>query len=190
MRKTNELLERGIAMLREPVTLSDDLDERIMGAVANLPAPERPGPVRRAAAWLVRPHAVRIRPAVGLAAAAAVTLAVVGLQERVGTPAPAPGATMASTVEQDAAPVRFMLVAPNATSVTLVGDFNDWQSGATPMEGTVADGLWSVTVPLAPGRYRYAFLVDGARWVPDPDAPRAIDDDFGRPNSVLTIGGS
>jgi len=58
------------------------------------------------------------------------------------------------------------------------------------MEGDVAEGLWVVTVPLPPGRYRYAFLVDGTTWVPDPDAPRTIDDDFGRPNSVLTIGGS
>jgi 1,4-alpha-glucan branching enzyme len=83
-----------------------------------------------------------------------------------------------------------MLVAPSATTVSLVGDFNDWAADATPMEGLVTDGLWTVTVPLRPGRYRYAFLVDGATWVPDPDAPRALDDDFGRPNSVLTIGGT
>ena len=83
-----------------------------------------------------------------------------------------------------------MLVAPSATMVSLVGDFNDWEAAATPMEGTVTDGLWTVTVPLAPGRYRYAFLVDGASWVPDPAAPRALEDDFGRPNSVVTIGGT
>ena len=86
--------------------------------------------------------------------------------------------------------MRFMLVAPEATAVSLVGDFNDWVAGATPMEGDVAEGLWVVTVPLPPGRYRYAFLVDGTTWVPDPGAPRTMDDDFGRPNSVLTIGGS
>jgi 1,4-alpha-glucan branching enzyme len=83
-----------------------------------------------------------------------------------------------------------MLVAPNATTVSLVGDFNDWETGAMPMEGTVTDGLWTVTVPLSPGRYRYAFLVDGETWVPDPAAPRALEDDFGRPNSVVTIGGT
>ena len=30
------------------------------------------------------------------------------------------------------------------------------------------------------------FVVDGARWVPDPGAP-AVDDGFGRRNSVLTL---
>ena len=190
MTEKNELLERGIAMLREPVALSDDLDQRIMGAVAELPRPVRPGPVQRASAWLIQPHAVRIRPAMALAAAAAVVLAVFGWP-RSSERAPEPAAVARSAVSgPTTAPVQFMLVAPRATTVSLVGDFNDWQAGATPMTGTVADGLWSVTVPLTPGRYRYAFLVDGATWVPDPDAPRTIDDDFGRPNSVLTIGGS
>jgi 1,4-alpha-glucan branching enzyme len=83
---------------------------------------------------------------------------------------------------------RFTLVAPGASVVTLVGDFNDWSAEATPMTDA-SGGLWTVTIPLGPGRYRYAFLVDGDVWTPDPEAPRAVDDDFGRPNSVLTIGG-
>jgi len=82
-----------------------------------------------------------------------------------------------------------MLVAPEASVVTLVGDFNDWSADATPMRTEASGGLWTVTVPLEPGRYRYAFLVDGDIWTPDPGAPQAVDDDFGRPNSVLTIGG-
>jgi hypothetical protein len=161
-----------------------------MRTVAALPAPVGAGPARRAAAWLLAPRPVRIRPVVALAAAAALVVAAarVGGRAPAGR-APAPTALTAAAAAESA-PVRFMLVAPAATTVSLVGDFNDWQAAVTPMASTVADGLWTVTVPLAPGRYRYAFLVDGATWVPDPDAPRAIDDDFGRPNSVLTIGGS
>jgi 1,4-alpha-glucan branching enzyme len=53
----------------------------------------------------------------------------------------------------------------------------------------VRDGrLWTVTIPLAAGRHRYAFLVNGARWLADPSAPRA-QDDFGAPSSVVTVGG-
>jgi Carbohydrate-binding module 48 (Isoamylase N-terminal domain) len=184
----NGLLERGIEMLREPVVMDGDLDARIMGAVAGLPTPARPGALRSAGTWLFQPRPIRVRPAVVLAAAASIVVAAVGLRVRptAGPSLPA----IARTAAAGSAPVQFMLVAPNASRVSLVGDFNDWQAGATPMAGTVADGLWTVTVPLAPGRYRYAFLVDGATWVPDPDAPRTIDDDFGRPNSVLTIGGS
>ncbi len=44
-------------------------------------------------------------------------------------------------------------------------------------------------MPLAPGRYQYAFVVDGRRFVADPAAPRAVDDDFGQPSSVVTVGG-
>jgi len=183
----NELLERGIEMLREPVVMDDAVDARVMRAVAGLPTPARPGPLRRAGTWLLQPHAIRVRPAVAFAAAAAIVLAAVGIGDR---GMPASSVQPLASAADASAPVRFMLVAPSATMVSLVGDFNDWEAAATPMEGTVTDGLWTVTVPLAPGRYRYAFLVDGASWVPDPAAPRALEDDFGRPNSVVTIGGT
>ena len=184
------MLERGIEMLREPVVMDDRLDARVMQAIAGLPTPVRPGPLRSAGAWLLQPRPVRIRPAVALAAAAALVFAAVGLRERAEPATSIRTSPTTATATRESAPVRFMLVAPRATAVSLVGDFNDWTAGATPMAGTVTDGLWTVTVPLPPGRYRYAFLVDGATWVPDPDAPRALDDDFGRPNSVLTIGGT
>ena len=80
-------------------------------------------------------------------------------------------------------------MAPNAQAVSVVGDFNDWSLSATPLTRADSAGVWWVTVPLGPGRYRYAFVVDGTVWRPDPEAP-AAEDDFGRPNSVLTIGGA
>jgi hypothetical protein len=187
MSERDELFERGVELLREPVVLDDGLEDRVMGAIAPLPTPTRPGRLYRAGTWLVRPRPIRVRPAVALAAAATLLVAVIGLSDRAGSPATP---LVAAAVGPEIAPVRFMLVAPEATAVALVGDFNDWVAQATPMQGGVAEGLWVVTVPLAPGRYRYAFLVDGTTWVPDPGAPRAFDDDFGRPNSVLTIGGS
>jgi hypothetical protein len=39
---------------------------------------------------------------------------------------------------------------------------------------------------LPAGQHQYAFVVDGARWVADPGAP-AVDDGFGRRNSVLSL---
>jgi hypothetical protein len=187
MSEHDELFERGVELLREPVDIGHGLDARVMGAIAPLPTPTQPGRLYRVGSWMVRPRPIRVRPVVVFAAAATLMVAAIGLRDQVGSPAVpiVPGA-----VGSEVAPVRFMLVAPAATAVALVGDFNDWAAQATPMEGGVAEGLWVVTVPLAPGRHRYAFLVDGTTWVPDPDAPRTIDDDFGRPNSVLTIGGS
>jgi hypothetical protein len=187
MRDRNELLERGIEMLREPVVVDHAVDARVKRAIAGLPTPVRPGLLRRAGTWLLEPRPIRVRPAAALAAAAAVVLVAAGLRDR---GAPTPAVQPFATAARESAPVRFMLVAPSATTVSLVGDFNDWETGALPMEGTVTEGLWTVTVPLSPGRYRYAFLVDGETWVPDPAAPRALEDDFGRPNSVVTIGGT
>ena len=85
--------------------------------------------------------------------------------------------------------VRFVIVAPGASSVSLVGDFNSWNLGATPLAATEREGVWSVTVPLAAGRHEYAFVVDGVRWIADPSAPRAGSSDFGAANSVVTVTG-
>ena len=49
------------------------------------------------------------------------------------------------------------------------------------------NGMWTVDLPLAPGVYHYAFLVDGKEWKADPEALRAVGDDYGRPNSIVTV---
>ena len=41
---------------------------------------------------------------------------------------------------------RFRVWAPNAVSVSVVGDFNDWTPGAHPM-ALIADGVWEATIP-------------------------------------------
>jgi len=81
--------------------------------------------------------------------------------------------------------VRFVLVAPDAKQVSLAGTFNQWDAQVTPLVRTGATGVWTATLTL-PGQHQYAFVVDGVRWVPDPGAP-AVDDGFGRRNSVLTL---
>jgi hypothetical protein len=87
-----------------------------------------------------------------------------------------------------ASPVQFMLVAPAATQVALVGEFNDWDPQATPMSRATG-GAWHVAVPLANGRHVYAFVVDGSAWVSDPQAPIAPERWFGASNSVLLVNG-
>jgi 1,4-alpha-glucan branching enzyme len=81
-------------------------------------------------------------------------------------------------------PVRFSLDAPASARVVVVGDFNDWSRDGAPL--VRRDGEWSVTLRLRPGRYRYAFLVDGGRWVADRARP-GTDDDFDTPTSVITV---
>jgi 1,4-alpha-glucan branching enzyme len=82
--------------------------------------------------------------------------------------------------------VRFVLVAPDAHQVTVAGTFNQWDAAATPLVRSGTAGVWTATLSLPAGEHQYAFVVDGARWVPDPSAP-AVNDGFGRRNSVLAL---
>ncbi len=82
--------------------------------------------------------------------------------------------------------VRFVIVAPNASRVSVVGNFNGWDPGAAPMERLGGGDAWVRDVVLEPGRHAYAFFVDGAIQV-DPSAPRAAEDDFGIPSSALVV---
>ena len=82
--------------------------------------------------------------------------------------------------------VRFVLVAPDAHEVSLAGTFNQWDAHATQLVRTGTTGVWTATLTLPVGQHQYAFVVDGQRWVSDPGAP-AVDDGFGRRNSVLTL---
>jgi hypothetical protein len=186
-------LERAILLLREPVRLDPGLDRRVMDAIRESPAPSsRTRPVWIAADWLMRGRTLRLSPLGGLALAAGLAGIVLVARSWIAAP-PTPGAPASPAVSAsvpDAGAIQFLIVAPGAQSVSLVGDFNDWDAGATPMRAVNASGLWTAAIPLEPGRYRYAFLLDGARWVADPSRPRALEDEFGTPSSVVTIGGS
>ena len=137
------------------------VEQRVMDAVRRLGVP------RRSVDWRVR-----FRPwLAGAALAAAAVLAFVMLPRRAADP----GDPM----------VRFVLYAPNAHAVVLAGSFNDWNTDAAPLARAAA-GVWTITLQVPPGQHQYAFVVDG-RWVADPAAP-AVDDGFGRRNSILAVG--
>ncbi|MGH7614244.1 MAG: isoamylase early set domain-containing protein [Gemmatimonadales bacterium] len=172
-------LERMIERLREPVEMDPLLDTHVMARVFAAPMEES----RLAAAWdwLRRPRDFSLTPLSALAAAAVLAGLALWLGGRV--------ASRASTASRpNSAVVEFVFIAQGATSVALVGDFNDWDATSTPMRPARQGGLWSVALPLPPGRHRYAFLINGWLWLSDPTAPRA-QDDFGTPSSVVTVGG-
>jgi len=86
----------------------------------------------------------------------------------------------------DAAPVHFTFDAPGARRVALVGDFDAWSPNGRPMRRSADGRTWEVSVALPPGRHAFAYLVDGVLRV-DPNAARAVEDDFGVPSSVIVI---
>lgn len=83
--------------------------------------------------------------------------------------------------------LKFNLYSPQAHSVALIGDFNGWGSTTEVKLAPSGNGTWSVTVPLPAGRYQYAFLIDGQRWVTDPRAEQRVNDDFGRQSAVVIV---
>ncbi len=81
--------------------------------------------------------------------------------------------------------VRLILLQPEAQSVAVAGDFNGWNPSRTPLQRSGT--LWTVTLPLKPGRYQYMFVVDGKQWVTDPLASDESFDGFGAKNAVLDV---
>ena len=158
----------------------------------------RPTPVRQRFTAR-RPFA--ISPLAGLAAAAGFVVIVAGatlaMSSGDGSPAtivaevsnstPAKGSNTTRATVGDL--VRFVIAAPEAGTVTVVGDFNGWNAEATPLRATSNDGVWTVALPLAAGSYQYAFVIDGTAWVADPAAPLALEDEFGVSSSLMIVQG-
>lgn len=82
--------------------------------------------------------------------------------------------------------VEFTLTAPNAHSVAVVGDFNNWNPTAAQMRKR-PNGEWAVTLQLPAGRHVYKLIVDD-NWMADPENPTQVDDSRGGKNSVVVVG--
>lgn len=81
--------------------------------------------------------------------------------------------------------MNFICNAPQAQSVSLVGDFNVWNPAAHRMK-KMPDGAWLITVDLKHGHHRYAFLVDGALTL-DPRAQGITRNDQGERVSLIPV---
>jgi|AMWB02.1.fsa_nt_gi 1,4-alpha-glucan branching enzyme len=75
--------------------------------------------------------------------------------------------------------------AGQARSVCLAGDFNGWSTRSHCLD--FENDRWQIRLTLAPGMYRYAFIVDDSRWVADPDSLFQESDGFGRSNGWAVI---
>ena len=195
----DELIERAAEALRRPMPMDPAVDARVMATVHALPR-HRQAPARGWWSWLTQSRTVRVSPLGALAAAAAVLIAAVVVVPRL-TPTtgsdpvtavvqPPAAERFGSTASDSTHVVQFVFVAPRARSVSLVGDFNNWEMDATPLAAGPARSVWTVQLRLPNGRHRYAFVVDDSTWAADPAAPPAAGDDFGMPSSVVTVTGS
>jgi hypothetical protein len=209
---TNAFVERIARTLRAPERADSSFRGKVMSDVHNLARTEGVAdaprlspsggtrlPERPARTWWKRSYWIRVTPLSGLAVAAGTAALAVGLfllngyalasGRRAPDVAERP-ATIRETVHDTVHVVRFVFVDSSARSVSLVGEFNQWQKNAIALRATTRPGVWTVDVPLPDGRHEYAFIVrdaSGERWVADPIAETKLDD-FGTESSVISVG--
>ena len=80
----------------------------------------------------------------------------------------------------------FVLPALNAEQAAVVGNFNSWEP--TPLSDADGGGIWTANIALPPGRYEYAFVIDGRWWGQDPHADEYVRS-FGEYSSVRYVVG-
>ena len=178
--RDDELLTRSIEAWRTPVPVRVAWRAALLRDIAAAPHLPRQTIVRDTGVrrvWMLRPATALTAAALlfvaGLALGALLTRAP---SDMVAVPNATPGLTT----------VRFLIVAPAARQVSLVGDFNRWDVNAHPMRRSHDGQSWLLELPLEAGRHTYAFVVDGDV-VRDPAAPSVVDDDFGVPNSIIFV---
>ncbi len=77
--------------------------------------------------------------------------------------------------------------APDAKTVSVVGEFNNWSPDATPMRRQEDNGF-SVSLELEKGRsYRFRYVIDGLKYENDWAADRYQPNPFGGDDSVVDL---
>ena len=73
-----------------------------------------------------------------------------------------------------------------AKSVSVVGDFNEWDESANPLRKT--KGVWKTTLKLEQDReYQYRYFVNGEEWHNDWEADKYVPNPYSGDNSVVVI---
>ena len=194
MTERDELIERVARALKPLPPMNARAAARIL-TIVRARGSRAPSPWARALEWLRQPTVSAASAGLLAAAALAIGFVTRGAIAPVGSSAPAdtqraltapivPAANTPNAVV--AIPVPITFDAAGATSVSIVGDFNDWNSAAAPLKRFGANGPWTTTVKVTPGRHLYAFMVDG-KLVVDPRAPSTRDLDYGGEASVMMV---
>ncbi len=180
-------LDAALAAMREPAVVDHDEVTRVAARAVLAAAPRR-----QTDAWRLRAAAAITVVALGAAALSANrTITPSGAENAVAAVMPSAelngGVPMLPAGATGARPIVFELTAPSAQSVQVLGDFNQWSRDVSSM-ARGSDGRWRLTTMLPPGRYVYAFLVDGRRFERDPVRDAVEDRDFGVTGSELVVG--
>jgi 1,4-alpha-glucan branching enzyme len=77
--------------------------------------------------------------------------------------------------------------APNAQTVTIVGDFNNWNLSESKMQ-RLKNGDFKITLNLPCDReYKFRYLIDADKWENDWFADKYIPNKYGEDDSVVVV---
>ncbi len=78
--------------------------------------------------------------------------------------------------------------AGDAEKVSLMGDFNNWDEQATPLD-QLKSGEYKTILELEPGKeYQFKYLINGEKWENDWDADKYVPNPYGDgENSVVVV---
>jgi 1,4-alpha-glucan branching enzyme len=74
--------------------------------------------------------------------------------------------------------------APEAKTVEILGDFNNWKEGVEMKKQK--NGIFKAIVELEAGKeYQFRYLIDGETWENDWEADKYVSTPYGTENSVV-----
>ncbi len=77
--------------------------------------------------------------------------------------------------------------APEAKTVEIIGEFNNWNPKKAVKMKKQKNGIFKAVVELETGKeYQFRYLVDGEQWVNDWEADNYVPSPFGVENSVVS----
>jgi esterase/lipase len=82
-------------------------------------------------------------------------------------------------------PIRFEFKTDNANSVSIAGEFNNWNSKSNPMYKVNQD-TWIVDLNLSSGKYQYKLVINENQWILDPNAKK-VPTPKGEYNSLVIV---
>jgi 1,4-alpha-glucan branching enzyme len=72
-------------------------------------------------------------------------------------------------------------------TVSVVGDFNDWDEGKHKMKLDKKKGVWTKSISLKPGTYQFRYKIDDGQWRNDENADRYEATPYSSENGVIEL---
>jgi len=160
---------------REPPA---DLVDKILRSVK----PKKLSQWRRFFLWAAAPRSLTISPIKLIPVAVALCVALVVTIHLLPR-----GEIPVNQATNKEVSVTFTFEHPQARSVSLIGSFNQWKPRELEMHSRGEEKVWVLELRLPPGRYEYAFIVDGEVVQTDPASPFSERDGFGNQNSIIFV---